>query len=332
MTTAQPSPTDPNLSGLRPRSTIPFTPAKDLQAYAEQYEADVPEAPMLASLREDHRHIATVLALFSDHLNAIERRELVNTHVIYEIMDYMVTWPDRFHHPREDLIYGYAADVDRGLAEDRRLLEKDHDAIAREGRELLELIEGWRGGEANGSALVERGRAYVQHHYEHMSIEEQQVFPAIDAVLTRADWQELVADDQLRPVGDPVFGRRVQREFRNLARKLRRRLRRGVERQAVAEWVGMESVFEAYEVMSMAFQSSRAVTRDQVLTGLREAAYITLDSPLRAPFLCAANNARLTLAWADELRGIYRDAGEDLLRVDRERRDRLRLLKRADRP
>ena len=287
---------------------------------------------MLASLREEHRHIATVLALLSDHLNAIERSELVNTHVIYEIMDYMVTWPDRFHHPREDLIYAYAADVDHGLAEDRRQLENDHDAIAREGKALLQLIEDWRAGEANGSTLVEQGRAYVQHHYKHMSIEEQQVFPAIDAVLTRADWRELVADDQLQPVGDPVFGRRVQREFRNMARKLRRSLRRGVERQAVAEWVSMESMFEAYEVLSMALQSSRSVTRDQLMTSLRESVYITLDSPLRSPFLCAANNARLTLEWADELRSIYRDASVDLVRVDRERRDRLRLLKRADRP
>jgi hemerythrin-like domain-containing protein len=304
----------------------------DLQTYAEQHEADVPEAPMLASLREEHRHIATVLALLSDHLNAIERSELVNTHVIYEIMDYMVTWPDRFHHPREDLIYAYAADVDRGLAEDRRQLQNDHDAIAREGKALLQVIEDWRAGEANGTTLVEQGRAYVQHHYKHMSMEEQQVFPAIDAVLTRADWRELVADDQLQPVGDPVFGRRVQREFRNMARKLRRSLRRGVERQAVAEWVSMESMFEAYEVLSMALQSSRTVTRDQLMTSLRETVYITLDSPLRSPFLCAANNARLTLEWAEELRNIYRDASVDLVRVDRERRDRLRLLKRADRP
>jgi hypothetical protein len=48
------------------------------------------------------------------------------------------------------------------------------------------------------------------------------------------DWRELAADDKLRPVRDPVFGRRVSREFRNMARKLRRSLRRGVERRAVS--------------------------------------------------------------------------------------------------
>ena len=117
-----------------------------------------------------------------------------------------------------------------------------------------------------------------------------------------------------------------------MARKLRRRLRQGVERQAVAEWVGIESLFEAYEVVTMAMQSSRAITRDQLATGFREAAYITFDAPLRAPVLCTANNLRLTLEWFGELQGVYRDAAGDLLRVNRERKDRLRLLKRAGRP
>ena len=65
---------------------------------------------------------------------------------------------------------------------------------------------------------------------------------------------------------------------------------------------------------------------------LCEATYITLDAPLRAPLLCTANNARLTLEWLEEMRGIYRDAAVDLLRVNRERKDRLRLLRRAQRP
>jgi hypothetical protein len=204
--------------------------------------------------------------------------------------------------------------------------------MARAGKELLHRIERWRRGEESGAEIVRLGREYVQSHYRHMTFEESEIFPAIDAVLTRDDWRELAADDQLRPVRDPVFGRRVQREFRNMARKLRRRLRQGVERQAVAEWVGIESLFEAYEVVSMAFQSGRTITRDQVVKGLREAGYITLDAPLRAPLLCTANNLRLTLEWMGEMQGIYRDAAGDLVRVNRERRDRLRLLRRAARP
>ena len=306
--------------------------ATALQTFVEQHRGDLLEAPMLSSLRNEHRHIASVLALLSDQLNAIERGELVNTHVIYEVMDYLVSWPDRFHHPREDLIYDYVVDVDKGMVEDRDQLAKDHDRMARHGRELLHCIERWRAGDADGAELVELGRDYVQRSYAHMALEEQEIFPAIDEILTRDDWRTLAKDDQLKPMRDPVFGRRVARDFRNMARKLRRSLRNGVERRAVADWVSIEALLEGYEVLSMAAQNGRAATRDQFMTGLREATYITLDAPLRAPLLCTANNARLTLEWLEEMRGIYRDAAVDLLRVNRERKDRLRLLRRAQRP
>lgn len=303
-----------------------------LTTYVEQHVRDVPEAPMLAALRAEHRHLASALALLSEHLGAVERGEPVNTHVIYETMEYMVTWVDRHHHAREDIIYDYAAEVDSGLREDRRSLEQEHDHMARAGRDLLHCVERWRAGEVGGAELVRRGRDYVQRSYGHMAREESEVFPVIDAVLTPQDWRELAADEQLQPRRDPVFGRRVSREFRNMARKLRRRLRRGVERRAVADWVGIEALLEGVEVLSMAAQNGRAATRDQLLTGLRESAYIALDAPLRAPLLCSANNTRLTLEWLEEMRGITRDAAVDLLRIDRERRDRLRLLRRADRP
>jgi hypothetical protein len=92
--------------------------------------------------------------------------------------------------------------------------------------------------------VVRLGRDYIRHSHEHMNLEEDEVFPLLQAVLTRSDWRELALENSLHPASDPVFGRRVQREFRQLARKLRRRLRRGVERGAVTEWVGVEAVLD----------------------------------------------------------------------------------------
>ena len=54
-------------------STHRAEPATALQTFVEQHRGDLIEAPMLSSLRNEHRHIASVLALLSDQLNAIER-------------------------------------------------------------------------------------------------------------------------------------------------------------------------------------------------------------------------------------------------------------------
>jgi hemerythrin-like domain-containing protein len=285
-----------------------------------------PEQPMIKTLRAEHRHIATVMQLFLDQLKAIDGGQLVDTHVVYEIMDYMVAWPDQFHHPREDLIYGRAAEIDATVADNVDSLQHDHDQTAKTGRELLKDIERWRQGEISGAVVVNSGRAYIDHMYEHMNSEEKLVFPQIESVLSDQDWWELAQDDELRPVADPVFGRRVQRDFRNLARKLRRNVRRGVERGTLVEWVGIEALMESMEVVSMAYDAARSSAGDHLRSALDESMELFRESIITAPLHCTANNTRLGWRLLADVMQISRDALQDLSRVNQERKDRIRLL------
>lgn len=286
------------------------------------------EQPMMKALRAEHRHIAGVMELFGDQLKAIDNGQLVDTHVVYEIMDYMVSWPDRYHHPREDLIYGRVAEMDGAAADEVDTLQRDHDTNAKRGREVLREIERWREGEVSGAAVVKAGRAYIDHMYEHMNLEEKLVFPHIESTLRIEDWRELAEDDQLRPVSDPVFGPRVQREYRNLARKLRRNVRRGVERGTMMEWISLEALMESLEVMSMALDSARSSAGDHLRAALDDSRDMFRESLLTAPFMCAVNNTKLTVRLLEDVAEISRDTLDDLTRVNQERRDRMRLLDR----
>lgn len=314
-------------SSARGRSDVGY----DRAAWAGKRKGAVspraPEQPLMKTLRAEHRHIARVLELFVDQLEAIEQSQLVDTHVVYEVMDYMVSWPDRFHHPREDLIYGRVAEIDAAAADNVDSLQRDHDQMASTGREVLRDIERWRRGEIDGAAVVEGGRAYVEHLYEHMNSEESLVFPQIEAILGTEDWRELAADDQLRPVADPVFGTRVQREFRNLARKLRRNVRRGVEQGTMVEWISLEALMESLEVVSMAYESARDTTVDHIRAAVDDSRELFRESPISAPLRCAVNNARLTARLLENVADISRDTMDDLARVNQERRDRMRLLR-----
>jgi hemerythrin-like domain-containing protein len=285
-----------------------------------------PTPPLIKTLRAEHRHIASVMQLFREQLDAIDAAQAVDTHVAYEIMHYMVTWPDRFHHPREDLIYGRVAELDASAADNVDSLQRDHDTMAKSGREVLRHILQWQEGEVSGAVPVKSGRAYVDHLYQHMDSEESLVFPQIERILDAGEWSELEQDDQLIPIPDPVFGKRVQREFRNMARKLRTSTRRGVEYGTLVEWLSVEAFMESLEVVSMAVESARGTAGEHVRVAWDEGLEMFRDSIVMAPWLCAANNARLGLRLAQEVAEISRDAVGDLSRVNEERKSRIRLL------
>ena len=290
------------------------------------------EQPLMKALRAEHRHMGTVMQLFTDQLSAIEGGELVDTHVVYEIMHYMVTWPDRFHHPREDLIYARVAEVNPMAADDVDTLQRDHDHTAKRGRGVLRDIERWRLGEVSGGVVVSSGREYVEHIYEHMNIEEKVVFPRIEEALTLEDWRDLAEDDQLAAVGSSVFGPQVQREFRNMTRKLRRSLRRSVERGTMVEWMGIEAVMESLEVVSIAMESARDTTGESLRAAVKDSLNYFREAPLTAPMRCLANNTRITFRLLNEVAGISRETLDDLSRVNQERKDRIRLMDRNSAP
>ena len=284
--------------------------------------------PLMKTLRAEHRHIARIMQLFREQLDLIDAGQPADSHVVYEIMDYMVTWPDRFHHPREDLVYSRVAELDASAADSVDSLQRDHDAMASAGLEGLRHIQRWREGEASGEELVQSGRAYVDHLHQHMNSEESLVFPRIERLLSAGDWAELELDDRLIPVPDPVFGTRVQREFRNMARKLRSGLRRGVERGALLEWLGIEAFVESLEVVAMAAESARGSAGEHARLAWDEGLEMVRESFVTGPWLCAANNARLGLRLAQEVAEISREAIDDLARVNKQRKSRTELLDR----
>jgi hemerythrin-like domain-containing protein len=315
-------------TAVRRKSAEPARQARPVAASKK-----LAEQPLMKALRAEHQHMGTVMQLFTNQLKAIEGGELVDTHVLYEIMHYMVTWPDRFHHPREDLIYARVAEVDPKAADDVDTLQRDHDHTAKRGHAVLQDIERWRLGEVSGMVVVTSGQAYIEHIYEHMNLEEKIIFPHIEETLTLQDWRELAEDDQLQAVGSSVFGPQVQREFRNMTRKLRRGLRRSVERGTLVEWIGIEALMESLEVVSIAVESARDTTEGSLRGAFKDSLKYFREAPLSAPMRCVANNTRITFRLLGEVAEISRETLDDLSRVNQERKDRVRLLSRkaADR-
>lgn len=287
--------------------------------------------PVLATLYAEHRYMSTLMKLLSDQLDAVEQGEDVDAHVLYESLHYMTHYPDAFHHPREDLVYQRAGELDHKIADSVDTLQREHDYIAKLGARTLGEVERWQAGELPASKALKLARDYIDAIYQHMNVEEKLVFPQIEKLLTPEDWRALEQEELINPVTDPVFGPQVAREYRNLARKARRALRRGVEDVTLVEWVGLEALLESYEVIAMALENSRESAQQHFKEVVKETGELVENrgehgGVLMLPLRCAVNNTQRVVKFIRDIGGISKDTFADLAELGRGARDRIRLV------
>ena len=92
---------------------------------------------------------------------------------------------------------------------------REHAGLARKGEALhLGLLRLEDRARSERPALVAMGRDYVEFLRYHVRLEERTVFVEAESLLGDADWTEIEQAFEERT--DPVFGPRVDSEFRAL--------------------------------------------------------------------------------------------------------------------
>lgn len=124
--------------------------------------------------------------------------------VLRAMLFYIDEYPERLHHPKEsDLLFPKVARAAPQLMPVIERLEREHMGGERAVRDLQHLLLAWELlGETRRAAFEEAARRYVQFYLEHMRVEEQDILPAAQRVLSDADWTELDAAFLMNP--DPL--------------------------------------------------------------------------------------------------------------------------------
>lgn len=165
----------------------------------------------------EHEYFQRLLTLLQGQLDLFHRGERPNYELMLDITSYLRHYPDRSHHPREDVAFArlVARDPDiRGKID--RLLQ-EHRVLANAGDELLKLLN-----EVADEAIVARtaveaaAATYLVYYRHHVATEEQDVLPRAVELLTPEDW---AAANSAIPAGrDPLFGDESEERYRELRR------------------------------------------------------------------------------------------------------------------
>jgi len=160
--------------------------------------------------------MAMLLDVLDRQLAAAQAGGRLDYDIVKAVLDYFLSYPDIYHHPKEDLIYLRLRARDSAKAEGLAELLSGHEELAlltrRFARATVDHI--LNPGDARRQWFISLGRNFVDTNRRHMAQEEEHFIPLALRVLAAQDWADI--DAQITDREDPLFGGTVELRFRDL--------------------------------------------------------------------------------------------------------------------
>ena len=182
--------------------------------------------PTLTIIRHEHGALSAMLRsiglLLAEHRR---RATLPDFQMLRAMLFYVDEFPEKLHHTKESqLLFPKLRQRSSEAAEVLDRLDRDHargeHAIRELEHELLgfEMMGQTRQGGARRDRFELAMTKYIDFYLEHLRLEESEILPLAERVLSTDDWAEL--DSAFMQNRDPLTGHEPDEEFRALFKKI----------------------------------------------------------------------------------------------------------------
>ena len=159
---------------------------------------------IIERLSQEHRNIGKLLAILERELEIFDVGESPDYEVIRAIISYFEIYTEIYHHPQEDLVFAKLKIRDPATARRIGDLAGEHRKGTDRLRKVAHAIDLVLSDEEilreKVDAIV---REFIMHERRHMTMEDQEFFPAALNALKPQDWDDIAAAvDRHR---DPLF-------------------------------------------------------------------------------------------------------------------------------
>ena len=169
-------------------------------------------ARLMEALRQEHGTIGKLLDILDRELAGEGPADI---ELLHEVMEYLRTYPDQYHHPKEDLIYQALCRHDQSLSPAIGDLEAEHEELAILTQELAQVVEtARRDHAADTDGLAALGKTFLEYYRQHIAKEERWFFPDAERMLASHEWSDLEA--RVSDATDPIFTGGVSHRLRSL--------------------------------------------------------------------------------------------------------------------
>ena len=171
----------------------------------------------LRIIREEHAALAamlrSILLLLEQHRRQGTEPDFA---ALRAMLFYVDEFPEQRHHRKESELLFPKLRARTPLS--RQLLDRldeDHARGEHNIRELEHALTAFEMlGEIRRTAFEQAAQRYVDFYLAHMALEEREILPLAERVLTEQDWADL--DDAFRENRDPLTGHEPEPDYRAL--------------------------------------------------------------------------------------------------------------------
>ncbi len=170
---------------------------------------------IMKKLHEEHRNIARLLAALERELAVFDRGDQPDYDVLTGIAEWFKDFPEKTHHPKENLVMRRLREKHPEAAAAVGNLEAEHGRISNMAETFHDAVTNvLRDAELPRAAFHKVIADFIAEQRKHMRMEEERFFPLAEKTLTPAEWTAL--DAEAGHARDPLFDD-VSKKFADLA-------------------------------------------------------------------------------------------------------------------
>ncbi|MEN8130425.1 MAG: hemerythrin domain-containing protein [Pseudomonadota bacterium] len=170
---------------------------------------------VMDQLHADHINIARIIDLLKHQYEEMRRDGSPDFNLMLDIMDYIHSYPDYVHHPKENVVFKVYLEHHKDMQDTIQALMIEHQEMVQKTRDLHDAIDGILNDSLVDKAELELQLAeFIAQQIRHMDTEEAKVFPMLRNTLNKEDLAHIEAE--LPTEEDPLFGEVVRKRFEAL--------------------------------------------------------------------------------------------------------------------
>jgi hemerythrin-like domain-containing protein len=198
------------------------------------------------ALHNEHIYMFSLLDSLAEQVGLIVSGKDADFALLLDIIDYMQNFPDRYHHPKEDLIYQRMALRDEAIAAEVAALLDEHRVLVSLSNRLAEAIDDVHMmptvlKKARVGELCNEYEACLRHH---INIEESKILPRALEVLREEDW--FLIEQNSIPISEIPIDNMLTDNFTALRRLIRSRIEKAANNVVLAGFLGSQSMLEVF--------------------------------------------------------------------------------------